>query len=692
MEYGKFYENQSASAVKTIMIYIKTDSHDAKYYFALEKYLMDKGGEYFLFWNTAPTLMLGRYQNAHAEINLAHANECGIEVVRRLTGGGAIFTDENTWQFSYIVKNNGAKTFDFSLFTQPILNALKALGVNAMLKGRNDLISCGKKLSGNAQLLTKDAILHHGSLLFDTDLEMLEKALTPHAEKFSTKGIRSVRQRVITIKELLPEPMTNASFYGAMLGELTRDMQPLTLSNEENKAVEDIWKNHFSTWEWNYGKNPSFNVVKERRFTGGALTVRLAISLASCNFFNSKPGEETFTVDDIASFKETFLNYSSGYTFHVNANATERDGSNMEMDIDEKYEASTAEQGDKLKVTTKMAGDSSSSDITATKYYVKGLSHMNVGEFYEMPSGVDNGYNWYIKTMENKTIADLQTAKTPQILLFLEKTYYSYDETEKKFFVNDSSGLVEQFEELTNTNDINVISLSLEFKNQKQEVFIKFVFESEEYSTLEYTITIKNLQNTKVTLPNAYDGTNDRLNNFVLDIRNTNDYVVSINYYLNDELVKTEKREKLQDKLDNGTVYYSLEIDGVKTYSKEMFVSGSWKYFDYINSDWVQKTEANVQTEDVFSYDFLGGYMLVDSMSFNFIPNNLNYKISNSEQWSPNMQTIYFSTPTSYIEVLIDFEVAQEKGIVVLKAGTSRVEITLLSSEVANAEDWPVNQ
>ncbi len=424
-----------------------------------------------------------------------------------------------------------------------------------------------------------------------------------------------------------------------------------------------------------------------------SLIILFVISLAGCNLLDFIPARKPFSVEDIASFKETFLHNSSGYTFILNTKATEREGNIVEMSIDEKYEASTTEQGDKLQVITRMKNDSSNSDTTVTKYYTKGLSHMHIGEFVEMPPEAENGYSWYIKTMEDKEdIVDLQTAKTPQVLLFLEKKYYKYDATNKKFFVNDKSGMAEQIEDLINTNNIDIISSSLELKNGKQEVVIKFEFKSEEYSMLEYTITIKNLQNTKVTLPEAYDGTDDRLENFVLSIKNTNDYVVSINYYSDDELTKTEKREKLRDNEDNGTIYYSLETNGVKTFSKEMFVLGEWRYFDYINNDWVERTGSNAQTEDIFSYDYLGGYMLVDSMSFVFIPINLNYKLSNDDKWSPDMQKIYFPLPTSYMEALVNFETAQGKGNIVLKSGNTRIEITLLSTEIAIIEGFPPNR
>lgn len=259
------------------MMYLKCDSMDANFNFALEKYAMDElnaDKEYFIFWHTKPTLMIGRYQNTLREINMPFAKTHNINIVRRVTGGGTIYTDENGWQFSFIVKEPGQRRIEFDVFTQPILDAVRSIGVNAEKSGRNDLVIGGKKFSGNAQYLCKNVVLHHGSLLFDTDLENLVRALSVDDEKIISKGIQSVRQRVANIAEYLSEPMTSLEFRDVMLSFLLRGMDTYELTLQDIARVNEIKQAQFDTWEWNFGKDPSFNITKEARFAGGKLSVQ----------------------------------------------------------------------------------------------------------------------------------------------------------------------------------------------------------------------------------------------------------------------------------------------------------------------------------------------------------------------------------------------------------------------------------
>jgi lipoate---protein ligase len=260
------------------MIYIDSGSTDACFNFALEKYAMENlqvSDEYFMFWRTEPTLMIGRFQNTLSEINIPYAKEHNIKIVRRVSGGGTIYTDMNGWQFSFIVKGKGR--MDFSVFTQPVIEALRSIGVNAELSGRNDLTIGSRKFSGNAQHITKNVTLHHGSLLFDTDLEALVRSLNVDDEKIISKGIKSVRQRVTNISEHLKTKMTSLEFRDLMLGYLLRGVDKYELTQKDIDAVNEIKRSQFDSWEWNYGSDPKFNVQKEKRFSGGKLSVKLLV-------------------------------------------------------------------------------------------------------------------------------------------------------------------------------------------------------------------------------------------------------------------------------------------------------------------------------------------------------------------------------------------------------------------------------
>lgn len=259
------------------MVYLNHDSTDANFNFALEKYAMEQldiADEYFMFWRTVPTLMIGCYQNTLREINMSYARENNINIIRRITGGGTIYTDLNGWQFSFIIKKSGERNIDFSAFTKPILDALCSLGVDAQTSGRNDLVIDGRKFSGNAQYSRKNVVLHHGSLLFGTDLEVLVHALNVDNEKIISKGIKSVRQRVTNISEHIAKKMTSEEFRDAMLSYLLKDMDSYTLSQYDINKINEIKRNQFDTWEWNFGHDPKFNITKENRFAGGKLTVQ----------------------------------------------------------------------------------------------------------------------------------------------------------------------------------------------------------------------------------------------------------------------------------------------------------------------------------------------------------------------------------------------------------------------------------
>lgn len=257
------------------MMYLKCDSTDANFNFALEKYALDEldiADEYFMFWRTDPTLMIGRFQNTLSEVNMPYAKEHNINIVRRITGGGTIYTDPNGWQFSFIVKRKGR--MEFETFTKPIIKALASLGVKAELSGRNDLVIGGRKISGNAQYVGKNAMLHHGSLLFNTDLEALVRSLNVADEKIISKGIKSVRQRVTNIAEHLEKEMTSLEFRDVMLSYLLRDADTYEITPRDIERVNEIKRSKLDSWEWNFGHDPKFNVTKENRFAGGKLSVK----------------------------------------------------------------------------------------------------------------------------------------------------------------------------------------------------------------------------------------------------------------------------------------------------------------------------------------------------------------------------------------------------------------------------------
>lgn len=292
------------------MMYIKHDSTDANFNFALEKYAMyelDAADEYFIFWRTQPTLMIGNYQNPYQEINMDYAKEHNVNIVRRITGGGTIYTDMNGWQFSFIVRSEkgSSKTVEFEKYTKPIIDALKSLGINAYRSGRNDILIDEKKFSGNAQFHDSTVSLHHGSLLFDTDIEAMVRALNVADEKIISKGIKSVRSRVTNINDHLESKITSLEFRDVMIQYLTEGMEVYELTEKDIERVNELKANQFDTWEWNMGRSPKFNITKEQRFAGGKLQVCVFVEkgrIKDVEFYG-----DFFVQKDITELKHALL-------------------------------------------------------------------------------------------------------------------------------------------------------------------------------------------------------------------------------------------------------------------------------------------------------------------------------------------------------------------------------------------------
>ncbi len=244
--------------------------------------------EYFMFWRTKPTLMIGRFQNTVQEINQQFASDNNIDVIRRNSGGGTVYTDADCWQFSFITWKKAGQVKDFRDFTKPVIDALKSLGIPAEFHGRNDLHCNGKKFSGNAQFGMKDRFLHHGTILFDTNLENLVRSLNVTDEKIISKGIKSVRERVTNIKPYLTRNLSSHDFRDSMISILRADMDQITLTEADLVEIEKIETEKFNTWEWNYGNSPAFNITKSNRFEGGKVEVQLDVKngiIETCSIF-----------------------------------------------------------------------------------------------------------------------------------------------------------------------------------------------------------------------------------------------------------------------------------------------------------------------------------------------------------------------------------------------------------------------
>lgn len=258
---------------KNNYIYIENDSLDVYYNFALEYYLTSekpfRDKTVFLIWRTTPTVMVGKFQNTYREINSRFVEENDINVVRRMSGGGTIFTDLGGWQFTFIAPAQ-SEQISFREYTEPVIEVLQSLGVEAYFDGRNDIMVDGKKVSGNAQYMRNGFVVHHGSLLYSTDLDMLERSTVSNEEKLQSKGVSSVREHVGNISDYFTDPLSMTEFRDRIIAKfITDDSQVIQLMPEDIERLEEIAIDRFGSWENIYGRNPEFDITKQGRCDGG---------------------------------------------------------------------------------------------------------------------------------------------------------------------------------------------------------------------------------------------------------------------------------------------------------------------------------------------------------------------------------------------------------------------------------------
>ncbi|QIZ07054.1 lipoate--protein ligase [Priestia megaterium] len=275
---------------------------------AIEEYALknlDINETYLLFYINEPSIIIGKNQNTIEEINTEYVEGNGIKVVRRLSGGGAVYHDLGNLNFSFITKDDGESFHNFRKFTEPVVVALKKLGVNAELSGRNDLEVGGRKISGNAQFSTKGRMFSHGTLMLNSEIENVVSALKVKKDKIESKGIKSVRSRVANISEFLTEKVEIDEFRSLLLKNIFEGQDEIpeyVLTDEDWEKIYQLSKERYQNWEWNYGKSPKFNLQHSHRFPVGSIDVRLEVNkgvIENCKIYG-----DFFGVGEVGEIEE----------------------------------------------------------------------------------------------------------------------------------------------------------------------------------------------------------------------------------------------------------------------------------------------------------------------------------------------------------------------------------------------------
>lgn len=275
------------------MLYLINNSTDPWFNLAYEEVLMkDKSidDDIIMLWQNDKSVIIGKHQNTVEEVNQQFADTNNIKIARRTTGGGAVYHDLGNLNYTFITKYSDKEKVDFKKFAVPVVKALQSLGLNPELSGRNDILLDGKKISGTALACIGDKFMFHGTLLFDINIETASKVLNVKADKIESKGIKSVKSRMTNIKTYLPN-LSIDDFKEEIISSIEQNSVKFikrNISQSEIDSVNELYKNKFSTCEWNYGYSPNCNFHKYTRQPCGGIDINLDIQngyVTECKIF-----------------------------------------------------------------------------------------------------------------------------------------------------------------------------------------------------------------------------------------------------------------------------------------------------------------------------------------------------------------------------------------------------------------------
>ncbi len=263
------------------MLCIQSESPDPYFNLSSEEYLLrcfEK--DVFLLYRNSPSIIVGKHQNTLAEINYDFVRKNRIAVARRISGGGTVFHDFGNLNFAFFTGGREGELVNYRRYTFPIIEALGKMGLKAILGERNELLLGNLKISGTASHVHKQRVMHHGTLLFSSEMDDLSDALKAQSDRFSDRAVKSVSSKVTNISDHLARRIGVDEFQEQIYNHVLKSMDDNTIYNYGDHDLIEIAKlrkSKFSTWEWNFGYSPKYQLNNNLKFEAGNIHIRLNV-------------------------------------------------------------------------------------------------------------------------------------------------------------------------------------------------------------------------------------------------------------------------------------------------------------------------------------------------------------------------------------------------------------------------------
>lgn len=275
------------SSLVTKMLIIHQSSIDPYFNIASEEYLLKSFSEdIFLLYSNSPSIIVGKHQNAMAEINHNFVSQKRIPVIRRLSGGGTVYHDLGNINYTFITNGSEGNLVDFKKHTQPIIDVLKSLSVDARMGGKNDIRVGNKKISGNAEHIYKNRVLHHGTLLFNANLDELNESIKVNLEAYTDKAVKSIRSHVANITEYLNRDISIEKFKEMLIVHIKTlfpNSNDYQFTPNNINSINGLIATKFSTWEWNYGYSPSYTLNRQIKINNRITDIEINVEKGIIN-------------------------------------------------------------------------------------------------------------------------------------------------------------------------------------------------------------------------------------------------------------------------------------------------------------------------------------------------------------------------------------------------------------------------